>query len=190
MSSAAPQPRLNSIFKQLMSIHWWMAICYLLLFVSSRIMLKLPPGLSVRELSFAAHKSLGVLVLLLLGWRVYILVRVWARKYTKHFPKLTGNWYFKTGLHTLLYILMLSVPLSGYWLSNAHAAHNVSLFGLPMPDIFPVDTASAAQAGAAHNRTSKIFAILICVHFICQYKVVKANWRRLSDWRFKIMGKS
>jgi cytochrome b561 len=182
MPVADPKPRLNSVFKQLMSLHWWMAGLYLILLVSGTIMERLQSGVSFRELIFDAHKSFGVLVLLLLGWRILLLLRVWGRKYTKHLPKLTGNWYFKTGLHTVLYLMMLAVPLSGYWLSNAYQAHNISLFGLPMPDLFPVDGEAAAQAGAAHSRTSKVFAILIVIHFIAQHKVVKANWRRFSAW--------
>ncbi|WP_309730382.1 cytochrome b/b6 domain-containing protein [Chamaesiphon sp. OTE_75_metabat_556] len=186
--STAPQPRLNNIFKQLMSIHWWMAGLYLILFVSGMTIERLQDGVSFRELLFDAHKSFGVLVLLLLGWRMFLLLRVWGRKYAKHFPKLTGNWYFKTGLHTLLYVLMLAVPLSGYWLSNAYQANNINLFGIPMPDIFPVDGEASSQAAAAHSRTSKIFAILIVIHFVAQHKVVKANWRRLVAWVVKIRG--
>jgi cytochrome b561 len=182
MSAAVTKPRLNSVFKQLMSIHWWMAACYLVLLASGKIMAELQGEVSYRELLLAAHKSFGVLVLLLLGWRVYLLLRVWGRKYSKHLPKLTRNWYFKTGLHTVLYLMMFAVPLSGYWLSNAYQPNNISLFGIPMPDIFPVSSEAASQASAAHSRTSKAFAILIFIHFVCQYKVVKANWRRFSTW--------
>jgi cytochrome b561 len=38
-------------------------------------MAKFDNKINDRELLFAAHKSFGVLVLLLLGWRVYLLVR-------------------------------------------------------------------------------------------------------------------
>jgi cytochrome b561 len=182
MSLTTPKSRLNNFFKQLMSLHWWMAICYLLLFPSGIMMAKLGGEVSYREFLFTAHKSFGVLVLLLLGWRFYLLVRVWGRKYSKHLPKLTGKWYFKTGLHTLLYLMMFVVPLSGYWLSNAYHANNTSLFGISMPDIFPVNSDAAAQADVAHGTTSKAFAIFILIHLIAQWKVVKANWRRLSVW--------
>jgi cytochrome b561 len=184
MSAAAP--RRNSIFKQLMSVHWWMAGFYLILYASGITIERLQGEVSYRELLYAAHKSFGVLVLLLLGWRLYLLLRVWGRKYSKHLPKFTGNWYFQTGLHTGLYLMMLAVPLSGYWLSNAHQAHNVSLFGIPMPDIFPVNSDAGSQAGAAHGYTSKIFAIAIVTHLIIQHKVVKANWRRFFTWAQKL----
>jgi cytochrome b561 len=189
MSTLAPKPRLNNIFKQLMSMHWWMAGFYFILFVSGVTIERIQDGASFRELLYDAHKSLGVLVLILLSWRVFLLVKVWGKKYTKHLPKLTGNWYFKTGLHTLLYLLMLAVPLSGYWLSNAYQANNINLFGIPMPDLFPVDSEAVSQAGGAHSRTSKVFAILIAIHFIAQHKFVKANWRRLSGWAMSLKTK-
>jgi cytochrome b561 len=185
-SAAVPKPRQNSIFKQLMSIHWWMAFCYLLLFPSGVVMSKLEGQDSYRELLFAAHKSFGVLVLLLLVWRGYLLFKAWGKKYSKHFPKLTGNWYIKTALHSLLYIMMVVVPLTGYWLSNAYQANNVSLFGIPMPDIFPVNSDLVSSAGMAHGVTSKLFAFLILIHIVAQRKFVKASFRRLSDWTMKL----
>jgi cytochrome b561 len=189
MSSSTPTQRLNSVFKQLMSVHWWMAICFLFLLVNGIIMSELPREVSFRELMFATHKSVGVTVLLLLGWRVYLLLRVWGAKYRKHLPKLTRNWYFKTALHTILYLMMFVMPISGYWLSNAYRANNISLFGIPMPDIFPLDSALATQLSSVHSRASRIFAVLIIIHFICQHKVVKANWRRFSNWVLKFSKK-
>ncbi len=189
MSSAAPNPtpRVNSVFKQLMSIHWWMAAFYLILLPSGKIMAELDREVSFRDLMYAAHKSLGVLVLFLLGWRVYLLLRVWGRKYRQHLPKFTRKWYFTTGLHTLLYLMMWAVPMSGYWLSNSFHANSVSLFGLPMPDLFPVSRTALPQARSAHSNTSTIFFIIIIIHTICQQKVVKANWRRfinqVQKWR-------
>jgi cytochrome b561 len=188
MSAETPKPRLNNIFKQLMSLHWWMAICYLLLFPTGIVMAKLEGKVSYRELLFATHKSFGVLVLLLLTWRIYLLLRVWGRKYRKHLPKFTKNWYFKTGLHTVLYLMMFNVPLTGYWLSNAYHANNINLFGIPMPDIFPVNSDDVDRASVAHGGSSKAFAILIVIHAIAQSRVIKANWRRLSAWLLTFKG--
>ncbi len=176
----------SNVFKQLMSLHWWMAIGYVLLFHSGEMISKAQAEVSDRELVLAVHKSFGVLVLILLGWRVYILLRVWGRKYHQHLPKLTGNWYFKTSLHTILYLLMFAVPLSGYWLVNVYHADNISLFGLPMPDLFPVNGSAIAQASAAHSQTSRAFKVLIIIHVIAQYKFVRASWRRFSGWVLKL----
>jgi cytochrome b561 len=185
MSETAKAPRRNNVFKQLMSVHWWMALLYLILFVGGITMERLPQG-NLHDFIYSTHKSFGVLVLLFLAWRLYLLVIVWGKKYLKHFPRLTGNWYFKTGLHTLLYVLMIAVPLSGYWLSNSVRPQNISLFGLPMPDIFPENGDAVGEAAAAHGRSSKIFLGLIFIHIVARYKVVKANWHRLTDWVKKV----
>jgi cytochrome b561 len=165
-----------------MSVHWWMAAIFLGLLISGKFMAGIEGRDSLRKLLFDLHKSFGVLVLLLLGWRIYLLVKVWSRKYRQQLPKLTVKWYTQTTLHGLLYLLMLAVPLSGYWLSNSHSSNNISLFWLPMPDIFPVTSDGVDLASAAHSRTSKAFAILLYIHAIGQYKVVKANWRRFASW--------
>lgn len=179
----------SNVFKQLMSLHWWMAICYVLLFHSGEMISKVQDEFSDRELVLATHKSFGVLVLLLLAWRVYLLLRIWNRKYRKHLSKLTGNWYFRTCLHTVLYLLMSAVPLSGYWLANAEHINNISLFGLPMPDIFPVNGDVVDRANLFHSQTSRAFKILIVIHVIAQYKFVRANWRRFSGWVLKFREK-
>jgi cytochrome b561 len=172
----------NNIFKQLMSLHWRMMFCYLLLFLSGDILAKTQGEFSERKLLLATHNSFGVLVLLLLGWRVYLLVRGWGRKYRHRLPKLTGNWYFKTGLHTVLYLLMFAVPLTGYWLVNAADANRVNLFGLPMPDLFPIDAGAVAQSTTAHRQSSRAFKFLIFIHVFAQHRFVQANWRRLLAW--------
>ncbi|MFM2305162.1 MAG: hypothetical protein RLZZ135_2575 [Cyanobacteriota bacterium] len=189
MSLTAKSPIRNNIFKQLMTIHWWMALLYLVLFATGIPLEKVQKSITLHDILIAAHKSFGILVLILLIWRLLLLIKVWGRKYLKHLPQFTRRWYFKTGLHTFLYLMMLVVPLSGYWLSNAFQAHNTSMFGLPMPDIFPANDDVVSDAATAHGITSKIFQFLIFVHAIAQYKVIKANWHRLTDWIEKLIAK-
>jgi cytochrome b561 len=130
MSLTTKSPIRNNIFKQLMTIHWWMALLYLVLFATGIPLEKVQKSITLHDILITTHKSFGILVLILLIWRLLLLVRVWGRKYLKHLPQFTRRWYFKTGLHTFLYLMMLVVPLSGYWLSNAFQAHNTSMFGL------------------------------------------------------------
>jgi cytochrome b561 len=64
--------------------------------------------------------------------------------------------------------MMFVVPLSGYWLSNAYQTNNISLFIVPMPDLFPVSLDAADRAAIAHGATSKALAILILMHSIAK----------------------
>jgi cytochrome b561 len=75
------KPRLNSAFKHLWSIHWWMAACYLMLFVGGFGMVRMPEDTFVQDNAYTLHKSLGALTMALLTWRIFVLQRVWWRKY-------------------------------------------------------------------------------------------------------------
>lgn len=65
-----PQPRANSAFKQLWSMHAVMATCYLLMFVGGFGMVKLPDNTPLQGNAYTLHKSIGVLTIGLLTWRI------------------------------------------------------------------------------------------------------------------------
>ena len=131
------KPRLTSAFQRLMSIHWWMALCYVALFLGGTFMARLDREVSFRGSFYDAHKMIGVLTLALLGWRILVLVQVWWRKYSKRWPELSGKWWKNVALHSGIYLLMVAVPMAGFLLSNSFKANNVIFLGLTLPDIFP-----------------------------------------------------
>ena len=112
------KPRLNSAFQRLMSVHWWMAGCYLILFVGGTLMARLERN-SVRNLLYDFHKSIGVLTMALLTWRILTLIQVMWKKYAKRQPKFSPQWLKNFTLHTLMYVLMWAVPIAGFLFSNS-----------------------------------------------------------------------
>ncbi len=183
MSSLQPEvsqtkPRVNSAFKHLMLVHWWMAAGYLVLFMNGKLMTELPEEVSFRGTMYDFHKSLGVLVIGLLTWRILVLLRVWWRKYTKRLPKFTPSWFRTFALHFSLYIFMWVVPVSGVFLSNSYQSHNVSLFGIGLPDFFPENKAMLELGRNLHFWFAYTFLAFIILHAIAQWKVIRANWRR------------
>jgi cytochrome b561 len=162
------KPRLNNAFKQLMSVHWWMSSAYLILFVTGTFM-------------YDFHKSIGVLSMALLTWRIFLLLQVWWKKYTKRAPKFTPSWFKTVALHTSLYIFMWAVPITGFLLSNSFRANNVKFFGIVLPDIFPQNQAMAEVGRSAHFWLAYTFLAFIVLHTIAQRKVVRANWRRFRN---------
>lgn len=70
----ATKSRLNSAFKQLMSVHWWMAIADVVLFATGTFMSQLERGVSFRHSFYDFHKSMGVLSMALLIWRILLLL--------------------------------------------------------------------------------------------------------------------
>lgn len=182
LQTAAPKkPRLNSAFQRLMSVHWWMASCYLILFIVGTLMAQLPRN-DVRNLLYDFHKSIGVLTMALLTWRILTLIQVMGKKYAKRFPKFSPQWLRNFALHTLMYVLMWAVPIAGFLLSNSFRANNVQFFGLPLPDIFEQNEAMVDVGRALHFWLAYTFLALIALHLMIQWKVAKANWRRFKGF--------
>ncbi|MBD2364292.1 cytochrome b [Anabaena minutissima FACHB-250] len=177
--------RVNSAFKQLMSVHWIMAACYLVLFTTGSAMARLSRETPLRSELYDFHKSMGALVVALLTWRILVLLRVWWRKYTKNLPKFTPEWTRKFALHTLLYLLMFAVPVSGFFFSNSYRSNNVPFFGLTLPDIFPQNSSLVDLGRNIHFWIAYTFLALIILHTLQQWKVVKANWRRFQGFFMK-----
>lgn len=174
--------RLNSAFKELMTMHWIMASCYLVLFTTGKLMAELPREVFIRNPLYDFHKSMGTLIMGLLTWRILILLRVWWRKYTKRPPKFTKQWFKTFSLHTSLYILMWVVPVSGFFFSNSYRSDNVKFFGILLPDIFPQNSALVDLGRSLHFWFAYTFLAFIFLHTLAQWKVVRANWRRFSGF--------
>lgn len=156
-----------------------MATLYFILFVGGTVMSQLPKEVSFRGQMYDFHKSIGVLTMALLTWRILVLLRVWRRKYTQRSPKFTPAWLQKVALHSSLYLFMWVVPVTGYFLSNSFRAGNVKFFGLPLPDVFPQSQAGADLGRGLHFWLAYTFLAFVILHAIAQGKVVRANWRRL-----------
>jgi cytochrome b561 len=172
------KPRLNSAFQRLMSVHWWMAGCYLILFVGGTFMARLPRT-EFRGLLYDFHKSIGVLTMALLTWRILTLIQVMWKKYMKRLPKFSPQWWRNFALHAFMYVFMWAVPIAGFFFSNSFRSNNVKFFGLLLPDLFPQNDAMVDLGRSLHFWLAYTFLAFIAVHLIFQWKVAKANWRRL-----------
>jgi cytochrome b561 len=183
----AMKPRLTSAFKLLMSVHWWMAGIYIPLFIVGTYMSQLERGAPWRNELYDFHKSLGVLSMALLTWRILLLLKISWQKYTRRLPKFTPTWLRNVSLHLVLYLFMWAVPIAGFLLSNSFRPNNVKLFGLVLPDIFPPDRAMVDVGRTLHFWLSYTFLAFIILHAIAQWKVVRANWRRLQNFIPKLL---
>lgn len=81
-----------------------------------------------------------------------------------------------------MYIFMWAVPIAGFFFSNSFRSNNVKFFGLLLPDLFPQNEAMVEVGRSLHFWLSYTFLAFIAVHLIFQWKVVKANWRRLTGF--------
>jgi cytochrome b561 len=178
-----PNAKLNvqSVFKRLMSIHWVMAACYLMLFVTGQTMFSLGEN-HFPQMLLDFHQSMGVLVIGMLTYRIFTLLQVSWQKYTKRLPKFTPKWFGTVALHTSLYLFMWAAPITGVFLANTYASESVNFFGLLLPDVFPVNEALVPLASDLHFWFSYTFLAFIIMHMLVQRKVVWANWRRFSNF--------
>jgi len=179
--AAAKPRRFNSVFQRLMTIHWWMAGAYLLLYLGGVVMARLP-RVPIRNSMYDIHKSIGVITLILLAARLVTLGQVAWRKYRRRSPRVNFLWYKKTLSYALMYLMMMAVPLAGFLLSNSFRTNNVKLLGWTLPDLFPVNSAMVEPARALHFWLAYAFLSLIVLHTIAQRNVVKANWRRFKGF--------
>lgn len=178
----AAKPRLNSAFKQLMSLHWVMSVGYLVLFIGGTFMAQLPRELLIRGPLYDFHKSVGVLTMALLTLRILTLLRAGWKKYTKRLPKFTKEWYKNFALHATLYVFMWLVPVAGFFLSNSFKSNNVKFFGIVLPDVFPQNSAMVEVGRSWHFWLAYAFLAFVILHILGQKKVVRANWRRLANF--------
>ncbi len=176
------KPRLNSAFKQLMSLHWVMSVGYLVLFVGGTFMAQLPRELLIRGPLYDFHKSVGVLTMALLTLRILTLLRVGWKKYRKRLPKFTREWYKNFALHATLYVFMWLVPVAGFFFSNSFKSNNVKFFGIVLPDAFPQNSAMVEVGRSLHFWLAYAFLAFVILHILGQKKVVRANWRRLINF--------
>jgi cytochrome b561 len=176
------KPRLNSAFKRLMSVHWLMAACYLLLFTTGTLISQLPREFPIRNPLYDFHKSIGTLTIALLTWRILVLLQVWRRKYMRRLPRFSPAWMQKFALHTLLYAFMWVVPVTGFFLSNSFKSQNVHFFGIVLPDLFPQNSALVDLGRSLHFWLAYTFCAFVSLHILAQWKVVRANGRRLSNF--------
>lgn len=175
--------RTTSVFKQLMSIHWMMAACFLLVYITGAIVARLQTGAFYSgpkgPLAFF-HQSIGVLVTTLLIARISLLIRVSWSKYSRRLPSPTRAWTVKFTLHTILYGLMLVAPVTGFLIANSYGSP-VPFFGLAtVTPLFAKNQAVVETARSLHFWLSYLLLACIVLHLLAHWNIVRSNWRRIQ----------
>lgn len=130
---------------------------------------------------FVWHKSLGMLILLLviarLLWRIKSTIPVALA--TSRLQQLLAS-----GAHGLLYTLMLALPVSG-WVTSSAANFPVKLFWLiPLPAIVGPDNDLKSLAAEVHEICVFIIIAVLLVHigaamrhhFVLRDSALKRMW--------------
>lgn len=156
-NKTASSPSYNSVAK---AFHWGLALL---------IIGMLAMGLIMEEMSFSPlkfelfqwHKSIGITILMLVAGRL-----LWRFTYPAPMLPASMPWWQKAAAHTthtLLYVLMFSMPLSGWLMSDA-AGYHPNWFGINVPLLLNANTELAQLFSTIHGIGANILMVLLAVH--------------------------
>ena len=145
--------------------HWLMAALIIVNLALGLYMIDLATDNKYDFYNF--HKSIGVLVILLLLPRIITRLIKKAPSYELTLP----NWQLIAAkiTHFSLYILMITVATSGYLMSSFYG-YPVKLFGLTIPNLVWKDTDLGAIASQTHTISSYILITLVALHIAAVIK--------------------
>lgn len=160
-------PAIVRYTKPAIMLHWLTALLVIVTF---------PLGVYMHRLVFSPfklqlvsyHKWIGVTILLLTAAR--LVWRVWHTP-----PPLPGTipaWQQRAahGLHHLLYLLLLAIPVSGWLMSSAKGVP-VVYFGLvQLPDLVGKDKELGDMLQEAHEALNLLMLVLVIMHIAAAFK--------------------
>jgi cytochrome b561 len=146
-----------------LTTHWLTFLLVTAIFTVGFIMEDLPNSPTRLKL-FSYHKWTGVVIFLLVLWRI-----AWRwRVPPPSLPSSVPPWqqHAAVATHGLLYLLLLAVPLSGWLMSSAKGFQTV-LFGvLPIPDLLDKNRELGKTLETVHYWLNKGLLGLIGLHAI------------------------
>lgn len=142
-------------------LHWLVAVAIVATFGLGLYMHELPFSPDKLKL-YSWHKWAGVSIFLLVVARI-----VWRLAHRPPAPPANiplWQWRAAEGVHLLLYVLMLAVPLSGWLMSSAKGVPTVWFGVLPLPDVVGKDTALGDLLASVHKVLNFSMAGLVLIH--------------------------
>jgi len=154
--------------KTAMLLHWLIALLIVGSFALGVLMTDIP-GITPTKLKyFSWHKWLGVTILGLVCLRLLWRLGHAAPAY----PAGMAAWQQKSvsGLHRLLYLLMLAIPLSGYFYSLAAGVPVVYLGLIPLPVLIAPDPELKMLLKTVHYALDMTLLIAVGLHLLAALK--------------------
>lgn len=158
------------------ALHWLVAALVIGQFTLGWAMqqiAKQPPG--PRAEAFNIHKSLGLLLLLLMALRF-----AWRLRHAPPAPLPMPRWQSRLAslTHALLYATLIALPLTGY-LGSVFSGYPVKFFGMTLPSWAGRNPEWKEIMGGAHLVLTWALAALVTLHLAGVAKHVLVNRDRL-----------
>jgi cytochrome b561 len=142
-------------------LHWLVAACVLTTAPVAIAMVRVAPG-PTQDALYNLHKSLGVLILILMILRLINRLVVGAPVAD---PEIEP-WQKAVSsiVHTSLYVLLLAMPIVGYFANSVYGA-STPFFGLfSLPPIAGKNEELAKQLFAVHRWAGWVVIVLVLTH--------------------------
>ena len=155
-------------------LHWLIALAIFFMIGLGLYMVELPkqwelpPGEeSARAFYFLLHKSMGITLAALILLRI-----VWRLSHKP--PPLPNNiakWQQRAsaGVHVVLYVLMLAMPISGY-LQSIFSKYDTKFWGIVLPRLAEADKLAREQFSDLHQILAFVLIGLIVLHVAAAIK--------------------
>ncbi len=141
------------------TLHWLLAVMIVGQFVLGKVVEEMRISPQKFDL-FVWHKSIGITILILVVLRIF-----WRlRNAPPSAPTAIGGWERRAAQlgHGLLYLLMITVPVTGWWVSDTSRIPFRFFWSLPVPDLMDADRAMSELAGEVHEfLTLSLIAVVI-----------------------------
>ena len=142
-------------------LHWLIAVCVLTTAPVAIVMIRVGKG-PTQDMLYNFHKSLGVLILVLMILRLINRLAVGALTAAPDIEPWQKA--LSSFVHTSLYVLLLAMPVVGYVANSAYGASTpfFGLFNLPM--IVKQNDALAKQLFALHHWAGLLVILIVLMH--------------------------
>lgn len=142
-------------------LHWLVAICVLITAPVAISMTRVGKG-PTQDILYNLHKSIGVLILILMVLRLINRLTVGAPiadRGIKPWQKTISS-----AVHTSLYVLLFAMPIVGYIANSAFGASTPFFGMLDLPPIVGKNEELATQLFTIHRWVGWLLIILVLTH--------------------------
>ncbi len=141
-------------------LHWAIATGILFMLGFGFVLARMQPTFDNYWL-YGVHKSIGITLLALILFRI-----VWHRISPPPQPFGEVEWQRRAawGVHAILYVLMLAVPLTGWIASSASGIDTVIFNHITLPRIAPVSQAVSHSFFLAHELLTRLLMAVLLLH--------------------------
>jgi cytochrome b561 len=143
-------------------LHWLVAALAVAAVVLGWAMLAAPDSTPSRERLLVWHRSLGLLILFLMLFRLFWRLRHAPPPLPRDFAPPAAA--LARATHLALYAVLIALPVAG-WVNAAAAGHTISLFDLvTLPPFSPANGRLSQMAIAVHLAGQYFLYVLVAAH--------------------------